>query len=212
MTKYFLIKGRILSFLVTLFKPVSIHNYLKFQKIYNIWANIKMDEVSGDYLEFGILKGKSLLHSYRCYKKLDLSEKNFYGFDSFQGFPTENHNFFTNNNFISNSKKVRKTFKKIKNIHIVEGFFEDTLRQRNVEDIEQISFVFIDCDIYESALSIFPYIKKRVNPGSFIMIDDFSSIDKNGNSIFKTFSNHFEIGKDCLLYDTYSNGQIYRVV
>ena len=44
------------------------------------------------------------------------------------------------------------------------------------------------------------------------MIDDFSSIDKNGNSIFQTFSNHFEIGKDCLLYDTYSNGQIYRVV
>ena len=34
MTKYFLIKGRILSFLVTLFKPVSIHNYLKFQIIY----------------------------------------------------------------------------------------------------------------------------------------------------------------------------------
>ena len=86
MTKYFLIKGRILSFLVTLLKPVSIHNYLKFQKIYNLWANIKMDEVSGDYLEFGILKGKSLLHSYKCYKKLDLSEKIFMALIHFRVF------------------------------------------------------------------------------------------------------------------------------
>lgn len=171
-----------------------------------------MDDIAGDYLEFGILKGKSLLHSYRCYKKLGLSERNFYGLDSFQGFPTENHNFFTNKNFTSNSYNVKKTFKKIKNIQIIEGFFEDTIKQKNIQDIEQISFTFIDCDIYESALSIFPFLKNRMKPGSFIMIDDFSSIDKNGNTIFKAFSNNFEVGKDCILYETYSNGQIYRMI
>lgn len=171
-----------------------------------------MDNIKGDYLEFGILKGKSLLHSYKCAKKLVLKNRNFYGFDSFEGFPTENHDFFISDNFAVNYKKVESTFKKFKNIYIVKGFFEETLKKDSVKHIENISFVFIDCDIYESALSIFPYLKNRMNPGSFIMIDDFSSIDKNGNSIFKAFSNHFVIGKDCILYDIYSNGQIYRIV
>ena len=42
------------------------------------------------------------------------------------------------------------------------------------------------------------------------MIDDFTSVDTNGNTIAKSFFEHFEIGKDVVLYSTYSNGQVFR--
>jgi hypothetical protein len=46
--------------------------------------------------------------------------------------------------------------------------------------------------------------------GGFLMIDDFTSLDENGNSIYKSFINHFEIGKNVILFSTYSNGHVYR--
>ena len=212
MKKYYLFKSKLLSSIVTYLKPVSLHNIKKFEKIYSVWANIKMDGLEGDYLEFGILKGKSLMHSYKCSKRLKISNKKFYGFDSFEGFPVENHKFFIGDNFSTNYQKVINTFKKYKNIVIFKGFFSETIKTEEVKNIESIAFAFIDCDIYESSKTIFPFIKERIVSGGFIMIDDFTSIDENGNSIYKAFIENFKIGEDCVLYDIYSNGQIFRII
>ena len=76
--------------------------------------------------------------------------------------------------------------------------------------ISNISFAFIDCDIYESAETAFKYIKKISN-GGFIMIDDFSSVDKNGNYIAKSFYEVFA-DRNILFFDSYSNGQTFRVM
>ena len=86
----------------------------------------------GDYVEFGIFKGKSLLHSVNVTKKLDIfSDKNFWGLDSFSGFPVENHDFYLSENFKSSKKKVEKPFINYKNIHIVEGFLRTVLPQKS---------------------------------------------------------------------------------
>lgn len=210
--KYYFLKARLLSFYTNFFSPVYVHNVQKFKTIRLIWADIKMNNINGDYLEFGILKGKSLLHSYNCAKKLQIKNVNFYGFDSFEGFPIENHDFFTKDNFLSNEKKVKNAFSKFRNVHIIKGFFDQTLKLKKVSEIKKISFVFIDCDIYESAISIMPFIKDRISIGGFVMIDDFSAIDKNGNSIYKAFIENFNVGDDCILYSTYSNGKVYKFV
>ena len=76
---------------------------------------------------------------------------------------------------------------------------------------DKFCFAFIDCDIYESAEVAFKYIKEKMAPGGFIMIDDFTSIDKNGNYIAKSFFSIFE-SKDIIFFDTYSNGQTFRVL
>ena len=54
-----------------------------------------------------------------------------------------------------------------------------------MQEISNVSFAFIDCDIYESSIPILKYLEERVSPGGFIMIDDFTSIDDNQNSIYK---------------------------
>ena len=46
--------------------------------------------------------------------------------------------------------------------------------------------------------------------GGFIMSDDFSSVDKNGNSIYKAWEENKKINQDFIFYSNYSNGQVFR--
>lgn len=201
-----------LSFIIRNLNSVYMHNSAKFLQIYKIWFNIKLDDIEGDYIEFGIFKGKSLLHSIKVTKKLKIFQnKNYWGLDSFKGFPVENHNFYQSKNFISSKSSVDKLFKKYNNVKIIEGYFEESIKSHELSNIKKISFAFIDCDIYESAQFAFGYLKEKISKGGFIMIDDFTSIDKNGNYIAKSF---FEIFKNrkIVFFDSYSNGQTFRIM
>ena len=105
----------------------NIHNSLKFKQIFQIWYCVKQDNIPGEYVEFGVFKGKSLYHSWKCAKKLKLKDITFYGLDSFEGFPVENHNFYIKENFHTSYHKVEKTFKNKENVRLVKGFFDKTL-------------------------------------------------------------------------------------
>ena len=146
------LKTVLISFVIRNLNGDNFHNLNKFIQIYKIWNNIKLDSIQGDYIEFGIFKGKSLYHSVKTAKKIN-AEKNitFWGLDSFEGFPVENHEFYKAKNFKASKSKVKKSFNKYKNVKIIDGYFEDTLSSDELQNIENISFAFIDCDIYESA-------------------------------------------------------------
>ncbi len=206
------LKTYFLSFYTTLISPVNIHNKLKFMQINEIWFAIKQDNVTGDYLEFGVFKGKSLFHSIRCAKKYDLDRVTFYGLDSFEGFPEENHLFYTSENFKTSYEKVKKIFNKKSNVHLIKGFFNDSLNLKKIKNIKNIAFAFIDCDIYESAKPIFDYLENKIPLGGFIMIDDYSSVDKNGNSIYKAFEENILLKEKFIIFAYYSNGIVFRKV
>ncbi len=210
MNIYLKFKTSILSFFINFFNADNYHNASKFFTIYKIWNNIKLDDIEGDYIEFGIFKGKSLLHSIKTYKQFFNSNDKitFYGLDSFDGFPSDNHNFYNSNNFSTSYAKVTKTFAKYRNVKIIKGFFSDVLKNEEFHK-NVYSFVFIDCDIYESSLDVFKHIDKKIVKGGFLMIDDFTSIDKNGNSIYKAFNE--TLNQDEYVYFTsYSNGRVFR--
>ena len=52
------IKTTILSQVFFILGNNRLHQISKFNQIYNIWSNIHMDQVEGDYIEFGMFKGK----------------------------------------------------------------------------------------------------------------------------------------------------------
>lgn len=206
------IKTSILSFLIRNINYVNLHNLSKFLQIKKIWSNISLDDIKGDYIEFGIFKGKSLYHSVKTAKKLNLYNNiKFWGLDSFSGFPVENHNFYTKENFKSSQKKVEKDFLKFENVNIISGFFNETINREPLASLDMVSFAFVDCDIYESADNAFMFLSKKMQKGGFIMIDDFTSIDKNGNYIAKSFFDNFS-KREFILFDTYSNGQTFRIM
>ena len=198
-----------LSFFINFFNGDNYHNASKFFHIYKIWSNIKLDNINGDYIEFGVFKGKSLYHSLKTYQKLNINNSvDFIGLDSFEGFPENNHKFYKKENFSTNYIKVKKQFAKFNNVFLYKGFFKETLEKEELNQ-KSFAFVFIDCDIYESALEVFKYINNKVSLGGFVMIDDFTSIDENGNSIYKAFKEICDPEK-YLYFNSYSNGQIYR--
>ena len=51
-----LIKTKILSFIIRNINGDVSDNTSKFYQINKIWRNIKLDQIPGDYIEFGILK------------------------------------------------------------------------------------------------------------------------------------------------------------
>ena len=206
------IRTYLLSFLIRCINPVNAHNFAKFSQIYKIWNNIKLDSIEGDYIEFGIFKGKSLFHSVKTAISIkEDKDRFFWGLDSFEGFPEDNHDFYTQTNFSTDKEKVTRDFRKYKNVKIIEGFFDKSIEKQELKGIEKLSFAFIDCDIYESAEIAFKFIHEKISNGGFVMMDDFTSIDKNGNYIAKSFFNIFE-NREVVFFDSYSNGQTFRIL
>ena len=73
---------------------------------------------------------------------------------------------------------VCNTFKTT-NVYIEKDFFLIHYTER-LTKVDKICFAFVDCDIYESSIEVFEYLKPRMVSGGFIMIDDFLNVDNNG--------------------------------
>ena len=184
-----------LASLISCFIPIFIvHNFEKYKIIRFTIENAYMDDIEGEYLEFGSLTGSSLNHAINCYKKTYINIKpKIFAFDSFEGFPEENHKIFRNNEFKGSYSKVKKIASKHDDCRVIKGFFDKTLKDETLKnEIKKISITFIDCDLAISSKDIFEFIKPRLSFGSFIIIDDFYNVDFKKNSIRHEFYKFFQ--------------------
>lgn len=168
--------------------PAVIHNidkYLALKKIHYLSA---IEDISGDYLEFGVFTGSSFCHSIRCCKKLSNLNPNvlktkFYGFDSFSGFgvitESDNHSFYKDENFDTSLARVDRRVKAVSSdlfYKLIPGFFSDSLKEGASNfGIENARIIFIDSDTYISAKQALNFCSKVIRSGTFIMLDDYYS-------------------------------------
>lgn len=147
-----------------------------------------MNNVWGDYHEFGVFKGRS-------FKKVamrflnDLSadqakDMQFWAYDSFEGLPATEDKYAPahfskgafsapREEFTGNVVAAGVPEDKIK---IVPGFYDQSLTADLAKEVfktRKIAMTYIDCDIYESAVPIFDYITHGLQVGSIIVIDDW---------------------------------------
>ena len=86
---------------------------------------------------------------------------------------------------VTRMQKNRKKIFKCKNN---KRLFSDTLNNSSeIKKINSLKFVFIDCDLYKSSIEPIRFIKDKIAKGGYIMIDDFTNIDKDGKTISHVF-------------------------
>ena len=176
------------SALVSGLSPAVIHNLEKYYAIKKVCYMSTIEDVEGDYLEFGVFTGSSFCHALRCFRKLSRTHPSvagtkFYGFDSFSGFgPLEEkdkHPFYTNENFETSLLRVERRVRKVAGdmaVHLVPGFFSQSLRHgAQRQGIEKARIVFLDSDTFASTSEALAFCRPVIQQGTFIILDDYFS-------------------------------------
>ena len=168
--------------------PAIVHNLEKYHALKKVHYLSAIEDVEGDYLEFGVFTGSSFCHSIRCCKKLvKLNSKiintKFFGFDSFAGFgdltEDDKHPFYTDENFATSLSTVERRVKRVAGslkFEMVPGFFSDSLKNGAGQySIQKSRIIFIDSDTYSSANEALAFCIPTIQEGTFIVLDDYYS-------------------------------------
>jgi len=168
--------------------PAVIHNVEKYHMLKKVHYLCSIEEIDGDYLEFGVYTGSSFCHSIRVYrkqKKQDSKQKkmHFFGFDSFCGFgdidEDDTHPFYSQVDFSSSINRVHKRVKRVAkgiDFKLIPGYFEESLKFGATHyGIDKSLIIFIDSDTYSSSSSAFKFCLPTVQQGTYVILDDYFS-------------------------------------
>lgn len=175
----------------------------------NLFNHLSINKVEGDIIECGVGNGQTL--SYILFNIIYHEEhlkKNYIGFDSFEGFPEPNIHDISSRNpkkgdwnhinekyIFSNLSDLGFDNSNFKKIKFIKGFYENSFK-KEFRNINKISLLHIDCDLYSSTkisletwfdkvekngLIVFDEYLNSINkfPGAIKAIDDFFGQDKN---------------------------------
>lgn len=168
--------------IISAIHPSIEHNLAKVAMLKKAWWHCDLEKIDGGYFEFGIYEGTSLYAALQSYLKLrSPMKRNFYGFDSFDdGFKyfdsKDYHPFFKAGDFKSSYARAVKRFKKYPQVHLVKGYFEETIAGRDIRAMypdERCAVVFVDCDLMNPALIALEFVAPVLQEGSVIILDDY---------------------------------------
>jgi O-methyltransferase len=165
------------------------------------------NKVRGDFIECGVWKGGACIYAYYVLKELGEKRK-VYVADSFQGLPAPNVELYPQDNgdihhtypeLAVSLEKVKQNFQIFGDIDdsvvFVEGFFRDTLPNC---DIEKISVLRLDGDMYESTWESLIYLYHKLEVGGYCIIDDYSGVRGCTLAVDK-FRKDYEIDDEMML-------------
>lgn len=131
------------------------------------------------FLEFGVYKGGSINFCSNI-----LPERKFYGFDSFEGLPSDWAGYAVKKGEFTLSKKLPEVNK---NVELIDGWFEDTLPAFLKQHTSKIAFLHIDCDLYSSTKTILNNLGSRIEPGTIIIFDEYFNYPNWQEHEYKAF-------------------------
>jgi hypothetical protein len=150
----------------------------------NMVKHIVNNNIQGDILDIGVFKGYSSILVMNQLLKHNISNRNVYLYDTFEGMPEPT---------IEDSQKIMSLYKKnwalgtldeVKSninkhtkyptdkIHYIKGMVEDTLPAHTHN---QIAYVRLDTDFYSSTKVELETLYDFIVPGGVLIVDDYSS-------------------------------------
>ena len=165
----------------------------KFNFFLNTFDFLNDSQIEGDYYEFGVHKARTFRMALSCAKFYNIQKISFHAFDSFEGLPDIGKKIIKQ--WTPNSLTTSiDTFKKLvsshglykNNFYCYKGFYKNVLTSELSDNIlkqhRKACLVNVDCDYYESAVSVFNFIEPFIQHGTVIYLDDvFSGFTENSN-------------------------------
>ena len=181
---------------ISYINPAVTHNLEKYYAIKKVFYLSTIEDITGDYLEFGVFEGSSFSHAIRCYLNLkdymplnNDNQINFFGFDSFDGFgkldDEDSHPFYEDEQFKTSLTFVENRIRKCAeetDFKLIKGFFEHTLSVAPINyGIKKARIIFIDADTLSSASQSLEFCRELICLGTYLILDDFYSYKGSNN-------------------------------
>ena len=138
-------------------------------------------EPIGDYLEFGVYNGTSMICMHQVLRELKLDGPRLIGFDSFEGLPSDEEGVWRAGDFKSSLEFTQAVLSwsgvDWSRVVLVKGFFEDTLNASLAKqhEMEKAAVIMIDCDIYAGARDALEFCAPMIRNDAVIVFDDWHS-------------------------------------
>ena len=181
---------------------------------YQLSVECIKNKIPGDFVECGVAIGAQVAAmAYACQQFN--AEKRIHLFDSFEGIPlasnndtqqpgigaiTHNVNVASLDDLLVSSGITAHSIGQVKGmmthwgIHAHrlvyhQGWFQNTLPV-DIKNIEQISLLRLDGDLYESTKVCLEYLYPKISKGGYIIIDDFGTLDGCRKAVLEYLAQH----------------------
>ncbi|MEK7097767.1 MAG: TylF/MycF/NovP-related O-methyltransferase, partial [Patescibacteria group bacterium] len=160
------------------------------KKIINFAHHCGVAGGGGDYLEFGVFKGSNFSEVYRIAKAKKLTDMRFFAFDSFEGLPEgseKEFGQFAEGEYSASLERFNANLQKsgvdLKDVQAVKGWFKDMLNAETKKrlGLKSAAIIWIDSDLYESAVPVLDFITDLVVDGTILVFDDWFFFKGNPN-------------------------------
>ena len=138
----------------------------------------------GDYLEFGVYNGTSLMCMHHELRSAGLDHVRLFGFDSFQGLPAsaavEDEGRWRPGQCRSPLEFTTAVLKAEgvdwNRVTLIPGWFSDTLNDDTLarHGIRKASVIMIDCDLYSSAKAALNFCAPLIHDEALILFDEWN--------------------------------------
>lgn len=170
------IKGNFTSFIDAVFDGLNevVVNDRPIIWLANNYDTIPNTHKGGNWLEFGVWEGDSIIGCYnRTKKSANFRGGKFFGFDSFQGLPSEWRKRFKAGRFATSFDMVRE--KVPAEITLLKGWFQESI-PKYIEEYhpnqEPLALVHHDGDLFVSTAITFQLLGKLIRPGTLMCFDE----------------------------------------
>ncbi len=146
--------------------------------------DVLRNNVPGDLIETGVWRGGCTILMRAVLAAHGDTSRCVWAADSFEGMPRpsaekdkESLIDLSDNEYLSASlEDVRANFARFgllgDQVHFLKGWFQDTLVDA---PIERLSILRLDCDLYGSTMLALNALYRRVQPGGYVIVDDYGS-------------------------------------
>lgn len=163
-------------------KRLTLLPWSALEHLHHVIKDTIQQGVEGDFIETGVWKGGACILAKAVYNELDSTRK-VYVADSFEGLPAPDlvnypqdagDTHYLDPMLSVSLEQVKSNFKQFnlldENVIFVKGWFKDTMPTL---DIEKISILRLDGDMYESTIQVLESLYSKLSVGGYCIIDDY---------------------------------------